>query len=729
MRFGKIEGGTGFFVASQCVVTCAHVINEKTSLEIKDTAIPGKIYHATLVDKIYCDGIDLALLETTESNKDFYKLDSIAVAGRGAIVLGYPDGISHHDSAAVILGGPDGWGRIHLESANAITQGYSGGPVCPEGEDEVAVGIVSTFRPMNRFGRQVNVAYMIPASEILKQWRGKVTEKRYEVRERATNDFVYHKRSTDFVGYDNYIKQLEDFVNSSDPVLWTAVIGEGGMGKSRLAFEFACSLGSRWECRLVRKEQLTVNELNQIRENAGRDLLLIVDYAYTDTGELGTWIKKLFIESKAPKVRIILLQRQGGTDDQQPEWEKKLLNGDTNRIKAARYRDVINLGKPEKDMLLSLMVSYAEHKRKGLDEAVCERLYSVLQRLDEGFNRPLFAMFVTEAYLESGNVQDWDKEMILSYFCNRELDMPADLDVNQRAAYHLLLVLATMAGGYAFGNKLPEFEDFRKYANAAMQLGDTLWEEVLARRDEKSYHVAPMKPDLLGEYLVRNYLKTHPKYISSILLEAAKANLKELQDFLTRMFTDFSADEDFTAACCGPENLFENDVSWGLIFRGDDDLLRRMYENHFPNSDHWLEQYAKGLVNQISNLGDQGKTEEAEKKLTDLEALYQAHGDNAEVVSVYAKGLFNQLTNLGNQGKTEGAENKLTDLEALYQAHGDNAEVVVEYAKGLANQIIDLSKQEKMEDAVKKLIDLEALYQAHGDNAEVAAIYAYFFGK
>ena len=131
MRFGKIEGGTGFFVASQCVVTCAHVINEKTPLEIKDTAIPGKIYHATLVEKIYRDGIDLALLETTESNNDFYKLDSIAVAGRGATVLGYPGGIPRHDSAAVKLGNPDGWGRIHLENANAITQGYSGGAGLP----------------------------------------------------------------------------------------------------------------------------------------------------------------------------------------------------------------------------------------------------------------------------------------------------------------------------------------------------------------------------------------------------------------------------------------------------------------------------------------------------------------------------------------------------------------------------------------------------------------------
>ena len=52
------------------------------------------------------------------------------------------------------------------------------------------------------------------------------------------NPLAYQQNRVDFLGRGDELKRLDAFLNSKDNFLWWAVLGEGGVGKSRLALEW-----------------------------------------------------------------------------------------------------------------------------------------------------------------------------------------------------------------------------------------------------------------------------------------------------------------------------------------------------------------------------------------------------------------------------------------------------------------------------------------------------------
>ncbi|MBL4645955.1 MAG: ATP-binding protein [Rhizobiales bacterium] len=52
------------------------------------------------------------------------------------------------------------------------------------------------------------------------------------------NRFIYSRRYVPFVGRDNELELLDQFLGSEKGFAWSLVSGPGGMGKSRLALEF-----------------------------------------------------------------------------------------------------------------------------------------------------------------------------------------------------------------------------------------------------------------------------------------------------------------------------------------------------------------------------------------------------------------------------------------------------------------------------------------------------------
>ena len=117
--------------------------------------------------------------------------------------------------------------------------------------------------------------------------------------------FYYGARWAAFVGRDRELEALQRFVDDSGPFRWWMVIGAGGLGKSRLALEFALRLGGRWRAGFLAQEEWDWGSWRPTRPT-----LLIADYVSArveDVRRLALALARR--RDLAFPVRLLLLER------------------------------------------------------------------------------------------------------------------------------------------------------------------------------------------------------------------------------------------------------------------------------------------------------------------------------------------------------------------------------------------------------------------------------------
>ena len=314
---------------------------------------------------------------------------------------------------------------------------------------------------------------------------------------------------TAFQDPEGNLYKLQNFLEDSRPILWWAVTGPGGSGKSRLCYELARSLNSSWRCKLLLVGELEKKNLQALYEDAGRDFLLLADYAYANTYELGEWMYErahaVDVMDK-PRIRVLLLQRETGKE--YFGWLESLLRGHGNLIKL-RYQPDLKLIAPGPEGTEALMRSYAENE--GGRQIDAKALYTVLKKVDPGLTRPLFAMFITDAAINGDNPYRWEPEDALRHFTQREMDVvEREMIVSEHIrATKLLLTLATIVNGFSFDAELLDSSPLREIwelRDLTDKVGfvNKLYNAGLVDRMYGKYIMKPLKPDLLGEYYVLN---------------------------------------------------------------------------------------------------------------------------------------------------------------------------------------------------------------------------------
>lgn len=717
----KILDGSGFFAAEHFILTCSHVLkDENTKIGNTIKYFWNGVEHKAVVDEI-CKEKDLALLytETPPDGYAYLRLDRLAIAGTEARLYGYPNENKAQKNTCVRIGAEDGAGMICLDSANNVTQGYSGGPLISTTEDGVAVGICAYIHRPDRNLRGIDAAGMIPAGTALELWGKKLEELRYIVAPDKRNPFVYNSLKTDFSDPGNKLGQLQDFISCGRSICWWSVVGEGGSGKSRLAYELAHSLTSIWRCHLLSPDQLTVEKLDRLCASPGRRHLLIANYAYTNTGGLGDWLDSVIAAAQENRssryIRVLLLQRKGKDDPYAP-WRESLLCGHRT-LEEYRYRDKdLAIERPGKRQLTDIMRSYAASRSREVDKNTCNSLYRALETVDASFTRPLFAMFITDAFLDGNDPFVWDAEAALNHFCWKEQAI-LDRAVGSRMAYaaKALWVLATISHGYSLSpHSLPNVALRGRNSVSPSTLGCALADAGFAKEEEDSWIIDPMTPDLLGEYFVLKHFEDNRDRISGILSTALTESPLAVSDFLTRLFTDYPVDIEITKACCQGDRRLALAVSCGLVRYPDPDALKTLYETY--QTDFWLAQYAKGLFNLFNH---QVHTKDAMETLERIRVLYEEKSKNTDVVTQYANALFNHFN---RQTVPECADEVLKQLRMVYEKSEDIAKaVVVPYMKGIVNFIDKGYLPERADDAFEELC---RVYKENQTNSEVVAWYA-----
>lgn len=129
----------------------------------------------------------------------------------------------------------------------------------------------------------------------------------------------FSNRFSDFTGREAEQEQLNRFLRAGAPVLWWGVLGEGGIGKSRLLLEWLKSLPANWFGFFARKDAKNFSSFVPFT-----DTVAVLDYILGEEGAAALTIAALLrqFEHTPYRLRLILVERRQTAGEE--DWLSKL---------------------------------------------------------------------------------------------------------------------------------------------------------------------------------------------------------------------------------------------------------------------------------------------------------------------------------------------------------------------------------------------------------------------
>ena len=271
---------------------------------------------------------------------------------------------------------------------------------------------------------------------------------------RERNRFLFDTDRVSFLGRTNEITKLKQFRDADQPLLWWAVLGQGGLGKSRLALQFCeQALKEGWDAGFLKAGQETTFDQWDIN----KPTFIVIDEASRRIEEVAKLINLLNKEQEHP-IRVLLLDRPQdkmvgiSLEDQ---LEKNFPQ--INEYRHSPDDPLLNISSMKKDDLRQVMETIFEEEKykKAPTEEEWETLLKTYQKIDP-YGRPLLAMFAAETIAKSQTgieqIQSWSAQDLAKQILTRELDsywiqntIPEDQRVND--AHLNVIVAATIQDG------------------------------------------------------------------------------------------------------------------------------------------------------------------------------------------------------------------------------------------------------------------------------------------
>lgn len=572
---------------------------------------------------------------------------------------------------------------------------------------------------------------------------------------KAANRFMYDSHYIPFVGRTQELEQLQAFCRDAGQISWWVVVGPGGMGKSRLLYEFTNSQrADGWEICWLKPGDY--GHLSHQALPADR-CIVVADDVQAHLQEIGNWIISISACRRSEKLRIILLERDGKSLNS-ARWAELLQSESPydDTIPSRCYRsEFLNLAPLSDGELKDIMMDFAKASNRPLaDSGHADRLLQALKKIDGELQRPIYALAVTDAWCSGKDPTRWSKEQVLDALVTREFKFYYDrlhslssdkISKVTRAELEYLLArscvvpflpLAQIADGEcprlrsrADKLDLPFLELLRQIGivhnvtvRTQIKHGKSRAETL---REDTMEAVVLDCPDLIKEYLVlrqaleRNHL--------DLLLPEDWANDPLQLLFLGRLLMDYPEKleevSEFEAGffAGSPEFQLPAQIYSQLLFAATiqlpnlknqaRDRLKRLH-SQFRGSGDIAVNYARALFN-LSN------TQALAEQVISVEKLRQLHEQapaNEELAVVYAKGLFNLSEDQALEDRTRSVDK----LRMLHEQIPENEELAAAYARGLFN----LSSRQTLEERLRSVDKLRLLYADTPESEELAVAYA-----
>lgn len=542
--------------------------------------------------------------------------------------------------------------------------------------------------------------------------------------------FHYKSGAVSFHGRQEELEQLREFCGQEHVAFrWWAVTGAGGAGKSRLVYEFGREMeGSGWNVLWLNSTHMDNLEALPIPTKT----LVVVDYAQAYLGPLGHWMEQLAQRPRLVPVRLLLLERDGESVDSS-SWGSGL-RAEVGRVTLVRRscwkEPFLQITPLQEEELLRIMTDFAATVGKSLPEAKAQQLLETLKTTDPELRRPLYAMFLTDAWANGKEPEQWGQKAVLDYVLQRENEYFEEKTKETigniprlKKNLNKLRLVATIWDGITLEQVAQEYpklwEAFQQQAekmDCVESEEDLLCQVGILQGAE----LAGLKPDLLGEYFVLQHI-TGPEVLQLLFPDGWQSKGR-IVVFLFRMYLDYyDILEDMGIfwshmLCSAIKPVDEYGKMWVNVTGLSNkyaaravDILSMLWEKNGKREND-ASSYAQGLVN-LSAKQTVKKGVEAIQKIEGLSMMYPR---SAKIAAREAMA----LANLCYKQKEQEGIRTIKRLEALSGMYPGDEEIAVWYAQGLFN----FSNKQEREKAAKTIRRLEAVNRAHPRNEKIAAL-------
>ena len=387
--------------------------------------------------------------------------------------------------------------------------------------------------------------------------------------------FMYRNKNNErikLVGRDNELKKLNEFTSSEDMFAWTMIIGAAGTGKSKLCLEFAYKKNAEgWNIYFF-NENLN-EELNNLPEMFNRNTLIILDYTLSYTTFISEYIATQYDQSTELKykLRVLLVDRDYQTEEKKDEETKSkaapmedrlayskaqeffpFLSKNEAALKDSQYSSIplFKMNKLSDEQLADIMISYVfQTTEKQLAQHDAENLVKRLKKIDPECTRPLFAIFIAEAWSQGktlANMQDTLDIILSDEIEKRWLKQEDESGRDEHAiknAIKTIMSFATIHGTIQYDMLTDIFKDEIATLCKNMKLDEEGLKTHLyrSRLMDKNNNILAVRPDILGEYMVLFRMLEQPQLIDTLLTEEWYMD-SAIRQFTSNMYVDFESD-------------------------------------------------------------------------------------------------------------------------------------------------------------------------------------------
>ena len=374
----------------------------------------------------------------------------------------------------------------------------------------------------------------------------------------STNRFKYNSNLTLLRGREAEIGFLTDMCNAPSPFCWTGICGAGGTGKSRLAYDLCLRMIKQyWHVfSPIRYNEYTKSDILPVLKNSRGNILICLDYIKQDKEDIVLLIQHIIdnIHKYDYKIRLILIERDE-TDILMDDYEVEKYKY-TGEYNGEFFNGVINLKPLTEESIRNIVVDYIvkQSSLAIISEDDLEVIVKTLRAIDHEYCRPLYALFIADAWINNEDVLKWDRNGALDYLLKREMQSLSSIIKDPKnyfnalqqdtyfAAVRYLYALATYLGTIC----LSDYNDIlnEKYN---LSCNDGMLIVILKKFGilDSENNIEGWVPDLIGEYFCVDWFNTCYKlggieFVKDFVNRIIDRDLSSFVNYSDQIYKDFS---------------------------------------------------------------------------------------------------------------------------------------------------------------------------------------------
>lgn len=412
-----------------------------------------------------------------------------------------------------------------IQEGSADWRSISG--ICSDAE-QIVIDVIQNIEKKALTLKQSNRGYESLGNE-LDEMIGDLeylfTEANRDIRSRntslpvSTNQFKYDSNSTILRGRDEEIGLLMEMCNAPQPFCWIGISGAGGTGKSKLAYELSARMIKQYWTVFspMRFNEYTKRDILAAINHPRGNILICLDYFKQNDEDIAAFIKYVTdnLNKSSYKIRLVLIEREE-KDIQINDYDIDQFKY-TNDHNGEPFNGIIDLKPLSENAIKALIVDYiiGQSPSVVVFEEALDLMIRTLKSVDCEYRRPVYALFIAEAWRNNEDLLKWDRNAALDYLVGREMKRLSSIVKNSKYSlnrieqnkYSDAVKFLYAQASYLSTVSIRDYHDVLK-AKYHIPENDEMLITIMKEFSilDSDDTVVGWAPDLIGEYFCIDYL-------------------------------------------------------------------------------------------------------------------------------------------------------------------------------------------------------------------------------